>query len=155
MTTLEAQALMRHWDRPSDTDWANVLADFPLFSEIGKRRLRKLVRRATLAEFARGETVVTPDAPADSLYVILGGSARAVGKPTARTLRTGDYFGELALLDDGPRSATVIATDELQVLRLPRRSFLWLARRDPAISLTLLRDLSAQYRRLEPRAAAR
>jgi CRP-like cAMP-binding protein len=155
MTTFEAHTLMRYWDQPSNTDWAKVLAEFPLFSEVGRRRLRKLVSQATFAEFARGETVISPDAPADSLYVILSGTAKARAKPGARTLRTGDYFGELALLDGGPRSATVFATDELHVMRLPRRAFLHLAEHDPAMSLTMLRDLGARFRRLEPQAAAR
>jgi CRP/FNR family cyclic AMP-dependent transcriptional regulator len=146
---LEAHALMRHWDQPSTDDWAQVLATFSLFSGISKRRLRKLVRHATITEFAPGDTVVEKDAPADSLYVILGGTAKARGKPAARTLRTGDYFGELGLLNGAARSATVVATRELHVMSLPRQSFLRLASHHPAISLTMLRNLGAQFRQLE------
>ncbi|MGZ4396399.1 MAG: cyclic nucleotide-binding domain-containing protein [Gaiellaceae bacterium] len=126
-----------------------VLAKFSLFSGISKRRLRKLVREATFAEFAPGDTVVATKDAADSLYVILGGTAKVRGKVAARTLRMGDYFGELGLLDGAPRSATVVATHELHVMRLQRHSFLRLAEHDPAISLTMLRNLGAQFRRLE------
>ena len=60
MTGLQAMALtrpldlMRYWDRPSSGDWAKVLAAFPLFSGVGKRRLGRLVRKARLIEFAAG-----------------------------------------------------------------------------------------------------
>ena len=155
LTLMPSKALMRYWDHPSTRDWAEVLATFSLFSGISKRRLRKLVRHATLAEFGPGETVVMRNAPADSLYVILGGAAKARGKPAARVLRTGDYFGELPLFDGAPRSATVVATQELHVMRLPRRSFLRLAQHDPGISLRMLRNLGAQFRRLETQAAQR
>jgi len=149
---LNTQSFMRYWDRPSAGEWAQVLAAFPLFSGISKRRLRKLVRHAKVAEYAPGDTVVETDTPGDSLYVILGGTAKARGKPAARTLGTGDYFGELAVLDGVPRSATVIATNELHVMKLRRESFVQLAKRDPAISLTMLSNLTAQFRRLETQA---
>jgi CRP/FNR family cyclic AMP-dependent transcriptional regulator len=99
--------------------------------------------------------VIVKDGSTDSFYVILGGAAKAQGKPAARALRTGDYFGELALLDGTSRSASVVATQELYVMRLPRRSFLRLAQRDPRISLTMLRNLGAQFRSLETRPAQR
>jgi CRP/FNR family cyclic AMP-dependent transcriptional regulator len=155
MNGLEAEALLRYWNRPSTDEWAEVLATCSLFAGVSKRRLRKLVRHARFAEFARGDLVVTQGESADSLYVILGGTAEARGKPAPRTLRTGDYFGELALLDDARRSATVVATGELYVMRLPRRSFLRLAKRDARISLAMLRNLGVQFRRLETRAAGR
>jgi CRP/FNR family transcriptional regulator, cyclic AMP receptor protein len=152
---LNAQSFMRYWDHPSAGDWAQVLGTFPLFSGISKRRLRKLVQHARVKEYAPGDIVVETDTPGDSLYVILSGTAKALGKPAARTLRTGDYFGELGVFDGVPRSATVIATHELHVMKLRRQAFLRLAKRDPAISLTMLRNLTAQFRRLEAQAAQR
>ena len=140
---------MGDWDRPSSGDWANVLASFPLFSGVGKRQLRRLAKTATIAEFAAGDEVVSRGESTDSLYVILGGGARVPGRPAARALGVGDYFGELALIDGGPRSATVIATAELHVMKLPSRSVLQLARRHRRVTLTILRDLTAHVRRLE------
>jgi CRP-like cAMP-binding protein len=72
-----------------------------------------------------------------------------LGKPAGRTLRTGDYFGELGVLEGAPRSATVFATGELHVMRLPRDDFLRLAERDPTVSLKMLGELGSQFRRLE------
>ena len=155
MNGLEAEALLRYWNQPSTDDWVEVLAAYSLFAGVSKRRLRKLVRHARFGEFARGDVVVTQGESADSLYVILGGTAEARGKPAPRTLRTGDYFGELALLGGTRRSATVVATRDLYVMRLPGRSFLRLAKRDPRISLAMLRNLGVQLRRLETQAAER
>ena len=140
------------WDHARAADWADVVATFPLFSGIPKRRLRKLIEPATFAEYSRGESVIEKGGRADSLYVILGGSATVRGKPASRALGIGDYFGELSLLDEAPRSATVVATEELHVMRLPRESFLRLAQDDPAVSLRMLTNLGSQFRRLETQA---
>jgi CRP/FNR family transcriptional regulator, cyclic AMP receptor protein len=145
--------LMGHWDHVTDADWAEVLAAFPLFTGVAKRKLRKLVRHSTFAEYGVSDIVIEKGALGDSLYVILGGSARARGKPAARTLRVGDFFGELGLLDGVPRSATVVAISELQVMKLPRQSFLKLVQHEPAISLQMVSNLGGQIRRLETRAA--
>jgi CRP/FNR family transcriptional regulator, cyclic AMP receptor protein len=152
---LEAQTFFsRYWDQPSTDDWVKVLGRFSLFSGFSKRRLRKLVRHATTAEYVRGDTVVAMNDAVDSLYLILSGSARASGKPAARMLRAGDYFGELGLLEGAPASATIIATSELHVMKLPRQSFLRLAHHDPTFSVTMLKNLGAQFRRLEAQTAA-
>jgi CRP-like cAMP-binding protein len=134
-------------------DWADVLAGFPLFSAIGKRRLRGLARQGTLEEYGPGDVVLQKGEAGDSLYVVLGGSAKVRGKPAARTLRTGDYFGELGVLDCVPRSATVVATSELHVMKLPCRAFLRIAEQEPSISLAMASTLGSQLRRLEARAA--
>lgn len=104
-------------ERPTSTDWADVLATFPLFAGVGRRRLRKLARSATLAEFARGETVLFPGDGDDALYIVLGGRARATG-PARRFLRAGDAFA----------GSRVVATTDLHVMKLPPRSALELER---------------------------
>jgi len=149
----QTQNVMRSWDRPSRGDWAATLATFPLFSGISKRRLRKLVRNATFAEFGRGDTIVSNASSADALYVILGGSAKALRKSAPQTLGAGDYFGELALINRTPRPEAVVATEELHVMKLPAQSVVRLARQHPAITLTILRNLSTQLRHLETQAA--
>jgi CRP-like cAMP-binding protein len=159
MNGLELLALVRTqaaltWDRPTAGDWADVLATFPLFSGVRKRQLRKLVREATFAEFAAGDRVVANGDNARSLYIILGGAAKALQKPAPRALKTGDYFGEWAVIDAAPRSATVIATKQLHVMRLPPQSVAQLAQRHAALSLTMLRNLSTQLRRLQTQVAS-
>ena len=141
-----------HWNHASPSDWAEVLATFPVFAGIPQRRLRKLVRNATFAEHGPGDIVIQKGTPGDSLYLVLSGSAKALGKPASRTVRIGDYFGELSLLDGTPRSATVVATSELHVMKLRRAAFLELAQ-DPEVALKMLRTLGSHIRRLEGRPA--
>jgi CRP/FNR family transcriptional regulator, cyclic AMP receptor protein len=142
-----------YWNRAHPAKWAKVLAEFPLFAGVPKRRLRKLVTHAVPLEYVAGETVVWVGDPGDSLFVILSGSAKAQGKPAAQTLKIGDYFGELALVDQSARSATVVATSELHVMRIPRRAVLGLAKQYPTISLRMVGGLGSQIRRLESRLA--
>jgi CRP-like cAMP-binding protein len=141
------------WDRAEPGDWADVLAGFPLFSAIARRRLRALARQGTLEEYGPGDVVLQKGDPGDSLYVVLSGSAKVRGKPAARALRTGDYFGELGMLDGVPRSATVVATGHLHVMKLPRTAFLRIAQHEPSISLTMANTLGSQIRRLEAQTA--
>jgi CRP/FNR family transcriptional regulator, cyclic AMP receptor protein len=150
---LEA-TLHRAWHRPTAKDWAEVLAGLPLFSRLPKRQLRKIAGLAEFKEFARGDFVVQADEPGDAFYVILSGQAKVLGKPRARTLRTGDYFGEMALIDGEPRSATVAAASELQTMKLPRRPFLRLLEQEPRIAIPMMADLGARVRRLERPPAA-
>jgi CRP-like cAMP-binding protein len=144
---------LRYEERATDGDWAEVLATFPLFSGVSKRRLRKLVRGAAFSEVARGQTVVSRGVKADALYIVLGGSATARRGNTSRELGVGDYFGKPALIDGALVSATVTATTDLHVMRLPAPSVRRLAEEHPAIMLKILRSLGTQLRIAEPKAA--
>jgi CRP-like cAMP-binding protein len=148
VTGWEPLLMDRDWNDATEDDWAKVLSEMSLFSEVSTRQLRKLARQAQFAELARGETVVVKGDDADSFYVILSGTAE-VRSPAARPLTTGDYFGELALLDNQPRSATVVATDDLHIMRLPREAFMELVDEQPGIAHAMLTELGARFRRLE------
>jgi CRP-like cAMP-binding protein len=113
-------AVLRYDDRARDHDWAEVLATFPLFAGVRKRRLRKLVRHASFAELARGESVLLNDIGTDAFYVVLGGSAQML-RPTRRSIATGDSFGELGVLGGEPRPLHVVAMQELHLMKLPRQ----------------------------------
>jgi CRP-like cAMP-binding protein len=149
MTGFEPLLVKRDWNKSSERDWADVLVGLSLFEGIGQRDLRKIAREAEFAEFSPGDTVVATRAPADYFYVILSGDARARAKPAGQTLTTGDYFGEMALLDGEPRSASVEATTELHVMRLPRPAFDDLIARHPGVARRLLVELGERVRRLE------
>jgi signal-transduction protein with cAMP-binding, CBS, and nucleotidyltransferase domain len=132
-------------ERAADArEWARILATFPLFSDVSRRRLRKLVQSAGFAEFASGETVITRHDADDSLHVVLEGSAKAIGGAAPRSMSIGDYFGELSLIGERSPYAAVVATRPLYVMRLPRRSVARLARQHPALTVTLLRDLAGR-----------
>ena len=135
---------LRYDDRATDGDWAEVLSAFPLFAGVGKRHLRKLVRNATFAELARGESISSTGATTDSLYVVLGGEAKML-RPTHARLRTGDYFGEIGVIG-GPHSLHVVADHHLHLMKLPRRPVIELARRHPPVTMTLLKGLGLRLR---------
>ena len=153
LTLVQVLGVPQCSDRPTAKDWAEVLATFPLFLEVSRRRLRRLARHATSAEFAPGERIVVSGDRSTFLYVILDGDARAVTTRESRMLRTGDYFGEMAMIDGGARPATVVAMSHVHVLKLPAASFLRLTRRYPAITLRMLRDLTIRLRNVETRVA--
>lgn len=155
MSGYETLALRQDWNQATEADWAKVLASLPLFEGFSKRRLRKLSRQAHFVEYGRGDEIVSTGGAGDAFYVILSGSAKARGKPAAQTLTVGDYFGEIALLDGGPRSATIVALSELQVMQVPREAFLELAEDEPTLTASMLAKLGARVRELEGQAAQR
>ena len=71
----------------------------------------------------------------------------------ASSVYVGDYFGELALVDGAPRSSSVVATQDLHVIKLPAQAIVCLARQHPALTLTMLRNLSRQISQPEAQAA--
>jgi len=146
--------LDRTWNRATAKDWAEVLGTLPLFSRVPKRQLRKIADLASFVEFARGDIIIQAGEPGDAFFVVLSGTARVVGKPGARALRTGDYFGEMALIDGERRSATIAAASELQAMRLPRRPFMKVLENEPRIAIAMMVELAGRVRRLErpPRA---
>jgi CRP-like cAMP-binding protein len=99
--------------------------------------------------FEPGEIVIRAGEPADAFYVIVRGRAGVAGKHLSRTLREGDYFGELALIDDGPRSATVIAVDELRTIEVPKAAFLKFLEREPRLARRVMASLAKRVRALE------
>jgi CRP-like cAMP-binding protein len=115
------------------------------------RTQRNLEPHGRLTTFEPGELVVRAGDPADTFYVIVRGRAGVAGKNLSRTLREGDHFGEIALVDGGPRSATVIALDELRTIEIPRRSFLGLLARDPEFAHGIMAALARRVRALEQR----
>ena len=124
-----------------------ALARVPLFAELPKRHLRELARASGVSELAEGETVVRQDAAGDVCYVILEGQARVVrnGRRLA-TIASGDFFGEMSLLDGAPRSASVVADEPSRVLSLPRKAFIELLSANPKIAETVLAVVARRLR---------
>lgn len=144
-----AQLYDRVWNQPTAKDWANVLVSLPLFAGLTKRQLRRVAELARISEHAKGEVVIQAGEKGDAVYVILSGQARVLGRPRARLLRAGDHFGEMALIDGQPRSATITAAADLQTMKLPRQAFLKLVRQEPGIAIAMMVEMAARIRRLE------
>jgi CRP-like cAMP-binding protein len=98
-----------------------------------------------------GATVVRQGDAGDTFFVILQGEAKVAG-PSGRVvnrLRPGEFFGEISLLDGGPRTASVVAETPLTMLALSRASLLRLVQREPAVGVRLLGHVAIMLRRLE------
>ncbi len=100
-------------------------------------------RRRTLAD---GEALVTAGELGDAMFVVLTGQLRLAGDTTAAPMAAGSVVGELALVDDAPRAATVVAAGAAEVLVLERPAFVAALARWPELGLALLRTLAARMR---------
>jgi CRP/FNR family transcriptional regulator, cyclic AMP receptor protein len=129
---------------------AAVLREIPLFADLSDRHLRRIARLAIPAAFRANSVIVREGTRGHSFFVIVDGRARVERAGVAAGgLAAGDGFGEMALLDGEPRSATVVAETDVSALRIAADPFRALLRREPAIAIALLRTLSLRVRRLE------
>lgn len=131
--------------------WANVLGTVPLFNGISKRHLRRVADKATLKRYPPLTTIVKTGDAGDAFYVILEGTA-SVRRPGKRNikLKVGDFFGEMALLDASPRTATVEAETNVVTLRLGRAAFQKVLESEPKVAIAMLKTMAARLREASP-----
>ncbi|HEY8899831.1 MAG TPA: cyclic nucleotide-binding domain-containing protein [Chthoniobacterales bacterium] len=120
-----------------------ILSKFKLFTGFKEEELATLLSLSDCQSFEAGERIVTQDEAGLCMYVILSGSVRVHSRAGEQdvdlaTLRNGDFFGELSLVDDGPRSASVDAVEATQVLRITRMVVGVLAGVQPSAAIHLL-----------------
>ena len=132
---------------------AETLASVPLFASLSEADRRSLAARVRSRRFSAAETVFHRGDPAAHLYVLVSGTAKITlpdeyGKEAViALLRPGEVFGELALFDDAPRSATVVSVGECECLLVGRDEFLALLERAPQTMREVLRLLARTIRR--------
>ncbi|MCK6394878.1 Crp/Fnr family transcriptional regulator [Zoogloea sp.] len=125
-----------------------------LFDGLSDEQAEVLRGRSRIRSFAPNTIVVNEGDDGSSLFVVQSGSLKVfltdnIGREvTLSLLDPGDYFGELALLDDAPRSASVIALTRSEVLQIPRTAFLALIEAYPACMQIVLRNLVGRIRTL-------
>jgi CRP-like cAMP-binding protein len=128
-------------------EYLESLAEVPLFRSLGARRLRSLARSAAREDVAPGARIVAEGERADGVYVLEKGSATVtVLGETKATLGPGGYFGEMAVIDRRPRSATITAGAPTTVLRLPSSAFHALVSRDRSIATAIDAELTRRLR---------
>lgn len=128
--------------------WAAVLAEIPLFAHVPARHVRAIAACGTVAHFDPGSQIVRAGDAGDAFYVVLDGKGSIIrrrGLPPI-PVRLGSYFGEMALLDGEPRSATIVAETEMTCLKLGRAAFTKIVRGEPSVSQALLRALAGRVR---------
>ena len=129
--------------------WLDVLVDIPLFADLSRRHLGKVAALGRTKRFPARTSIVTAGTNADAFYVILDGKATVRAGNRRIPLTTGDYFGEMALLDGGVRSASVVADTEMLVMAIPRRGFLKLLESEPKIAISIMSTLAHRVRSMQ------
>ena len=122
-----------------------VLENVPIFEHLTKKELSEVVRLTHERTFKKDEHVFKKLAPAEGMYVILDGGVLITDSDSETvfaTLESGDFFGELALLDEEPRSASAISTMPSRLIGFFRSDLLTLIKRYPELGNKILLNLS-------------
>jgi CRP/FNR family transcriptional regulator, cyclic AMP receptor protein len=116
-----------------------LLKKVPLFAGCSKSELRELALTADEIDLRDGHVLTKEDRPGREFFVLVKGTARVTRKGRKiADLGAGDWFGEIALLTDAPRTATVTATSPVDVLVITDRSFRRVVETMPSIALKVL-----------------
>jgi cAMP-dependent protein kinase regulator len=135
--------------KPSDKPTAPsvdpaILRGLPLLGQLPSNMIETFVRRIRQITVAPGDRVITEGDPADTVYMVVRGdlvaSRGSPPRPLAR-LGEGSFFGEMALLDETPRSASVTAVTDAELLVLPRDLVLEICQKYPSVLESLMRSL--------------
>jgi CRP/FNR family cyclic AMP-dependent transcriptional regulator len=141
------------------SDIAALLAGTELFADVGDEAHESLARAAIVRRFGKGEIIFHQGDVGDAMYVVAAGAVKIFvtsedgDEMLLITLGPGDVFGELALLDGGPRSASTEALEPTELVAITRRTVLALLPRHPRLGDSLFRALGAVVRRLTEQAS--
>jgi CRP/FNR family transcriptional regulator, cyclic AMP receptor protein len=133
-------------------DERELLRTVPIFSDLGEPEIVVLARLTKRVHFPKDAVVFFENAPGDSLFVIVEGRVRVTilgddGREIILSLLgPGDFFGELALIDNEPRSATTIAEEDSELLCLSRADFEAVLKEHVSITKALLTVVAARLR---------
>jgi len=126
---------------------AEIFRRSPLFRSMDDKELKALANLSKEMTFGKGESIVKEGDAGLGFYMIREGEATVRhGGKTVATLGRGDFFGEMALLDDQPRSADVIAMEPTKCLVLLRWNFWSMISKNPNVVRGLLREMSRRLR---------
>ncbi|HEX3292785.1 MAG TPA: cyclic nucleotide-binding domain-containing protein [Solirubrobacterales bacterium] len=128
----------------------DTLSRVPLFSGIKPKELKKLGKRMTERSFNEGDEITREGESGIGFFVIEEGNATvSVGGNIVRTLGPGEHFGEVALIDSGPRSATIIAGTDLRCRGMSAWEFRPFVEEHPEVAWALLETLVGRLRAAE------
>lgn len=140
----------------TDLDTEDFLARAPLFARLERRSLRKLAGLCMPRHFDTGAVMISEGDIGLGLFVVVSGRVeitKGTGDDVLRlaVMERGDLLGEMALIDDQPRSASAVAMEPTECLLITRNSFQTLAEKDPEIAWCLLPTLAERIRDLQQR----
>jgi CRP-like cAMP-binding protein len=123
------------------------LSKVPLFSDCSNRDLQTIGRVVKDIDHRAGTVIAREGEPGVGLFVIVEGEAEVtIGGKKKATLGPGEFFGEIALLDGGPRTATVTATTDVKLLGLTEWVFRGLMQEHPSIAIKTLQQMAGRLR---------
>jgi CRP-like cAMP-binding protein len=131
---------------------SEFLAKVPLFQSLSKRQRNNLAKRFVERKYDADTAIVTQDRGGEGLFIIVSGNTvvmreRSDGeKIQVNAFGPADFFGELTLLDDGPRTASVITTEPTECLALTRWDFHGALKDDADMAIVILREMARRFR---------
>jgi CRP/FNR family transcriptional regulator/CRP/FNR family cyclic AMP-dependent transcriptional regulator len=138
----------------------DTLRNIPLFSSVRDADLEAIASLLIERRFPRHKTIVEEGLPGDYMYILCEGRVQVSklsddGREKIREfLEDGDFFGEMSLLDNAPRSASVRALADTRILALSRADFLAVLRRSPDLAMAVIQELTRRLRRVDDQASS-
>jgi CRP-like cAMP-binding protein len=140
----------RRADRPLGKRGSEILGTVPLFEGLSRRHLRQIAEHADEISFREKETIVEAGQPGGSFFVIVEGEVGVVrGQKTLARIGPGEFFGEISLLDGGPRTATVVALTPVVAIRVFKSSFDKVVTQEPGVAGKILMVVARRLREAE------
>ena len=125
----------------------DFLQNIPLLAGLSKADLKRVLKETHLETFAKGAYIVTEGEQGGRMFLIIDGLANVtIGEKKKNTLGPGDFFGEISLLDKGPRSATVTAETTVNALSLASWNFLALLKEHWTMTAAVLKSVASLVR---------
>jgi CRP/FNR family cyclic AMP-dependent transcriptional regulator len=136
--------------QPQKTAKADLIGGVGLFAGLNRREITRLATMVEELQVEAGRVLCREGNPGSEFFVIAEGRAEATLRDEHLAyLGAGAFFGELSLLDRGPRSATITAVTPMHLLVLDARSFLGLLAEHPAVARKVMRGLAERLRESE------
>lgn len=133
--------------RSTKSDLATRLQAIPLFATCSRRDLSAITGIVKEVDFEAGEVICREGDRGVGLHVVVEGKTKVqVGGRTVRRLGTGSFFGEIALLDGGPRSATVIAETPVKTMSIAAWNFRSILKSHPNLAVRMLEEVCKRLR---------
>ena len=127
------------------------LAEVPLFEGLSKKQLRRISSLMTRIDRPTGQVLTTEGHPGSEFFIVRDGEVEVrQGDRVVATRGAGDYVGEIALLDQRPRTATVVATTPVSVEVLNRREFVSLLAEAPELTEQIMATMARRLADLDP-----
>lgn len=131
---------------------ADFLVKVPMFRGLKKRQLNHLATLFVPRNYPAGKSIVTQDKGGEGFFIIVSGKTEVIReqqdgtKTMINSLGPTDFFGELALLDDGLRTVSVVTTESTECLVLTRWDFLASLQEDVDMAVVILQELARRFR---------